>query len=124
MFLDIERFRILRFGSRSAWGRPAWPACPMSTTTLLAQREIRLGIARNYNRFRLRLRSLVPRRHRVLSVGYVLDLVSPAAIRLREVGSRDDNKVAAHFRVNVAQNGSNARLVEFETALFALRPGS
>jgi hypothetical protein len=88
------------------------------------QREIRRAVARNRDRFGLALRTFIPCSYRVASVGDIVDFVGPGFVGLGEVRGRRNDNVGLHLWMHVAHQGNGARIIEFETAFFSLRPSA
>ncbi len=83
------------------WGGNAFPLT--AARRLLAQTEVACGVARDLHRLSLGLGALVPAHEIVLPVGNAIDFVAASRIGQRVIGGRDNDNIATHFRMHIAE---------------------
>ena len=89
---------------------------------LLAQNQVDFGVTGDRDWLGLVLNAFMPADDVVLAVGNIFDLEVPSAVRCWILRWQYYNDVAGHLSVYVAQQRSDAGLIELEGTLVALRP--
>src|SRR5437667_2568041 len=107
------------------WGAKAAATDPrFFSSSLFAQREIRLALAGHSHGLGLLLGALVPRGHGIASVRNIFNLVTSGLVSDGKVWCGGYYDVSRHLGMDIAQQRHGAGIVELESLLLTLRPGT